>query len=360
LRLYASARLDPELYARVKAAGFRWAAKQDLFVAPAWSPEREDLLIELAGQIDDEDKGLVERAGERAERFEDYGEKRNAESEAAYKQARDISHALNGQPILVGHHSERATRRAYDRVHDGFTKSAALWKTSKYWAERAAGAIRHAKYKERPDVRARRIKGLEADQRKQQRGRAELTALLKFWTRETISETDAAAVCNLLDHGGAILADGSQHWSGWSAITEKLVTVDELRRQRLERLPVLIAHRERWLDHIANRLTYERAMLAEAGGTVADRTGPEKGGACRCWASPRGGWSYIVKVNKVSVTVLDNWGNGGDNFTRTIPFDKLAAVMTAAQVEEKRAAGLLVEVQKDSTGAVQGFVLADA
>ena len=63
LRLYASARLDAETYARVKAAGFSWAPKQDLFVAPMWTPEREDLLEELAGEIEDEDKSLVDRAG---------------------------------------------------------------------------------------------------------------------------------------------------------------------------------------------------------------------------------------------------------------------------------------------------------
>jgi protein-L-isoaspartate O-methyltransferase len=97
-------------------------------------------------------------------------------------------------------------------------------------------------------------------------------------------------------------------------------------------------------------LTYERAMLADGGGTIADKTGPEKGGACRCWAS-RGhgqGWSYIQKVNKVSVTVLDNWGNGGRDFTRTIPFDKLAAVMTAAEVQAACDTGQLVHV--DATG----------
>ena len=42
LRLYASTRLDPETYARVKAAGFKWAPKQQLFVAPMWTPGRED------------------------------------------------------------------------------------------------------------------------------------------------------------------------------------------------------------------------------------------------------------------------------------------------------------------------------
>jgi hypothetical protein len=67
LRLYATSRLDPETYARVRAAGFIWAPRQDLFVAPMWTPDREDLLIELAGEIDDEDTTLVERQEQRAD-----------------------------------------------------------------------------------------------------------------------------------------------------------------------------------------------------------------------------------------------------------------------------------------------------
>lgn len=43
LRLYASTRLDAETYARVKAAGFVWAPRQELFVAPRWTPAREEL-----------------------------------------------------------------------------------------------------------------------------------------------------------------------------------------------------------------------------------------------------------------------------------------------------------------------------
>jgi hypothetical protein len=34
---------------------------------------------------------------------------------------------------------------------------------------------------------------------------------------------------------------------------------------------------------------------------------------------------------------------GGGNFTRTIPFDKLHAVMTPAEVQAKRDADLLIE-----------------
>lgn len=61
LRLYTRHRLDEETYARVSAAGFKWAPKQDLFVAPAWTPGREDLLMSLAGDIEDEDSTLFER-----------------------------------------------------------------------------------------------------------------------------------------------------------------------------------------------------------------------------------------------------------------------------------------------------------
>lgn len=61
LRLTASSRLDPELYQRARKVGFRWAPKQELFFV-VWNPAAEDLALELAGEIDDEDSSLVEPA----------------------------------------------------------------------------------------------------------------------------------------------------------------------------------------------------------------------------------------------------------------------------------------------------------
>lgn len=92
-------------------------------------------------------------------------------------------------------------------------------------------------------------------------------------------------------------------------------------------------------------------MLADAGGTVTDKTGPEKGGAVRCWASPGfgKGWSYIRKVNKVSVSIDDAAAYGGRVFSRTIPFDKLTAVMTAGEVATARAEGRIIE-DAEATG----------
>ena len=124
LRLYASTRLDAETYAQVKAAGFSWAPRQQLFVAPMWTPQREDLLLKLCGEIGDEDTSLVQRAEERAERFENYSENRAKDAEQARKQVAAIAeHIPFGQPILVGHHSEKHARRDAKRIDDGMRKS---------------------------------------------------------------------------------------------------------------------------------------------------------------------------------------------------------------------------------------------
>jgi hypothetical protein len=343
LRLYASSRLDKETYDRVRAAGFIWAAKQGLFVAPAWSPSREDLLLELCGEIGDEDTSLVERAADRAERFEDYGESRAEDAERARAAVSAIADNIPlGQPILVGHHSERHARKDAERIENGMRKAVRMWETSKYWTQRAAGAIQHAKYKELPAVRARRIKGLESDKRKHERTKADLEKLLKFWSKSDISLESALKIANYFDHGEVTLSSGEKYFSCWSALSNGTVTVAEVQAQRVANLPRVIAHYDRWLNHISNRLEYERAMLAESGGTEADKTRPEVGGACRCWCSWRGGYSTIRKVNKVSVSVLDNWGNGGADFPRTIPFDKLTGLMSKAEVDAARDAGRLI------------------
>jgi len=184
LRFYASARLDAETYSRVKAAGFIWAPKQDLFVAPMWTPGREDLLIELAGEIDDEDSSLVDRAEQRADRFSDYKESRIEDAQRAQDAVHRIADNIPfGQPILVGHHSERHARKDAERIESGMRKTVQMWQTARYWEQRAAGALRHAKYKALPGVRHRRIKGLEADKRKQERNKQEAEMWLKLWTK---------------------------------------------------------------------------------------------------------------------------------------------------------------------------------
>ena len=87
LRLYSLARLSAEDFARIKSHGFQWAPKQELFVAPAWTPAREDVLLDLCGEIGDEDYSPEERAADRAERFGAYRDKRAAEATGPHEPA---------------------------------------------------------------------------------------------------------------------------------------------------------------------------------------------------------------------------------------------------------------------------------
>ena len=199
LRLYALTRLPADLYARVKAAGFKWAPKQQLFVAPMWTPDRADLLAELCGEVGDEDTSLVERAADRADRFEEYRDSRADDADRAREQVEQIGRRFEfGQPILIGHHSEKQARKDAEKIKSGMRRAVRPWETSQYWQDRAAGAIRHAKYKELPAVRARRIKGLEADKRKREREVAESKRFLALWTRADVDLTHerAKAIAN--------------------------------------------------------------------------------------------------------------------------------------------------------------------
>jgi protein-L-isoaspartate O-methyltransferase len=356
IRLFSITRLDSDTYNRVIKAGFKWAPKQELFVTPMWTPTREDLCIELAGEIGDEDTTLVERAEAKAERLENLSERRTQDADRAQKAVHAIADGIPfGQPILVGHHSERHARKDAEKIENGMRKAVECWKAAQYWQDRAKGAIRLAKYKERPDVRARRIKGLEADKRKEERSQADAQRFLKAY------EDPLARTAKLRD-GRDLLPALLQTWEGGlsyenqTRVKNEELPFEEALSMATSAKRATVANAQRWIDHLSNRIAYERAMLDEQGGTVTEKTGPEKGGAVRCWCAPGNGrgWAYIQKVNKVSVSVLDNWGNGGANFTRTVPFTDLKGVITKAEVDAARAEGRLIENETK-----QGFYLTD-
>lgn len=276
LRLYPFARIDKDTYARLNKAGFTWAAKQGLFVAPMWTPAREDLLIELCGELGDEDKSLADRAEERAERFGNYQEKRAKEAQRVLHSVTQISSGIPlGQPILVGHHSERHARKHAEQIENGMRKAVNLWETSEYWQRRAAGVLRHASYKDLPDVRARRIKELEADKRKKEREKAEAEKGLYWWTLPDLTEARAVALAGVYNfplpksdgdapdwHHRACAYDGlTGHYPHLYA---KRTLPEVVEAARLH-YPRNIARADRWIEHYSNRIAYERALLEEQG-----------------------------------------------------------------------------------------------
>lgn len=274
LRLYASSRLDTELYNRVKSAGFIWAPKQELFVAPKWTPERADLCLELAGEIGDEDRSLADRAEQRADRFDGYRANRRADADAARRAVSAIADNIPlGQPILVGHHSERHARRDQKRIESGMRRAVHMWETAQYWEARAVGALLHASYKDRPKVRARRIKTLEADLRGVERDKAQAEARCKAWTAGPLTIEQARKLANVASF--YVAEAGGHSWSAWDVLrpdgeryaTCPSMTVEEIQAILAERYAKYFPRIDRWIRHYQLRIGYERKMLDAQGAT---------------------------------------------------------------------------------------------
>jgi phospholipid N-methyltransferase len=303
IRLYPSSRLDKETYTRVKDAGYGWAPKQECFYA-VWTPHREDLALELAGEIDDEDTSLVDRAEQRAERFEDYSERRAEDATRARDAVSRIADGIPlGQPILIGHHSERHARRDAEKIENGMRRAVKMWETSQYWQQRAAGALRHAKYLERPDVRHRRIKGLQADARKQEKIRDTAALFTKLWNADGLTYDRARAIASrdrvskcftLAEYPREAPASQYEGMKDlWSAL-EGIITPEQAREIAVRVHARTIEHAERWLSHLTHRIEYEQAMLGESGGIAADQFNIEVGGRIL----RRGEWLVVTKVNR--------------------------------------------------------------
>lgn len=268
LRLYPLARLDDETYQRVKAAGFKWAPKQELFVAPMWTPAREDLCLDLAGEIDLEETTLAERAEAKAARLDELSRKRLADSNAFHRAAHQIGERFAyGQPILVGHHSEKRARRDQEKMQRAADNALRAYRLADYWSYRASGVENHAAWKGSASVRANRIKTLLADLRKEQRALNFSAKAVRLWeeidacedpvNREKLAKRYAGAYD---PHAGSF-APGDT----WRELEDGKITVDEAiaRGIDLHSDPERAAHRQRWISHILGRLGFERSELGE-------------------------------------------------------------------------------------------------
>jgi protein-L-isoaspartate O-methyltransferase len=307
LRLYPAYRLSAEDYATVKAAGFGWAPKQELFVAPAWTPDREDLLLQMCGDIGDEDTSLVERAEAKAERLEDLSERRTEQAAQAHKAVERITSGIPlGQPILIGHHSERRARKDAERIENGMRKAVSCWEAAEYWKGRAAGALALAKYKERSDVRARRIKGLEADKRKCERNQADAEKTIKLWENVHL---DGAVPSVNRDGSATTFPDRALFLAGhtntasmgvYLGLSNGSMTPEEAQRATLSNARHTLAVNARWIAHLDNRLAYERAMLGESGGLIADQTDIAVGGRVLVGRE----WLTVLRVTRKDDRIL--------------------------------------------------------
>jgi hypothetical protein len=109
----------------------------------------------------------VERAGNRADRFDGYADNAASRSDAAYAGVKRIADGIPmGQPILVGHHSEAGARRDVARMDAGMRRSIDEGDKAAHWASRAKAAGSYEEFRKAPGRTLRRIAKLEADLRR--------------------------------------------------------------------------------------------------------------------------------------------------------------------------------------------------
>jgi len=202
-------KLPDDLYQRTRDARMQhWS--RGCFTC-LWSPYAEDLLIELAGKIMENDEpDDLER---RADRYSKYATNAERDEEGA------VDRILSGRA-----HTDRQLRQA-----ESTSTSAA--EKAQYWHQRIAGSISRAEYREQPGVIFRRIQGLEKD----------LRAWMQIIDAKPSAVRDGKDLC-LIGYGRA------RHYA----------TVESIEATK--------PRAQRWVDHLNMRLEYEREYLRGVGG----------------------------------------------------------------------------------------------
>jgi predicted RNA methylase len=170
----------------LKANRFRWFPSIKLWgvaqsrdhLAKRWQINAAAEALRKAGftvrvEIDDTPRDVADVKADRAgrldaryERLTAKAERSKAEGDARHARAEQISERFAfGQPILVGHHSERRARRDHERMDQNDRAAHAAWNKAERAAAAAAVVGRADAYRELPAVIIRRIDKTEAELR---------------------------------------------------------------------------------------------------------------------------------------------------------------------------------------------------
>lgn len=162
------------------------------------------------------------RVTARVERLTARSLKHSAAGDARRNAARNLMDGMPfGEPIKIGHHSETAHRRAFDRIESNQRAAHAAYDYAQHLAARADDAATNEDAKQGPRAIMRRIERLEADHREATRRIDEATekraaGSLRYWwlNRERIAEDIAYQRAKLGDlaESGAFVAWGPAHF----------------------------------------------------------------------------------------------------------------------------------------------------
>ncbi len=149
LQLQSSEKPSQDIINQLKANGFRWSPRQKLWYAKETS-YRVEFLSSIAAYEGEVGERLtfaekmdakVKHAADRAERFEALAEKTHDKANQLHSDAERMASVIPfGQPILIGHHSERSDRNYRDRIHNKYGKAFETFDKAKEYEEKASTA----------------------------------------------------------------------------------------------------------------------------------------------------------------------------------------------------------------------------
>jgi hypothetical protein len=231
----------------------------------------------------------AEHMDDRADALAAKADRKQTEADSRWSAAQQIAEGIPaGQPILVGHHSERGHRRDLKRMDGHQRKSIELGEEAKVAEHGASTAAAHMRHRENPRTVWRRVKTLEADLRRARRS-------LDGYTRRSLN-----------GRGEPVYVDVQGPATGRHK--EQLDI-------RVEYLTEQIRYWNEFLDGEIKAGRFNPVDLSEI----------KKGDKVRYW----GGWRTVTKVNKVTVSV-----ESGYSWDDKVSVDKILEHEPAAPPED--------------------------
>lgn len=289
----------------LKTVGFKWFRTLGTWGIPASRDrqpkthiiDRARAALENAGhtvavELDTSHRDTATAEADRAARQTDRVEalaakagKRRDQADSAWSRSDNAASQLppGGEPIKVGHHSERRHRRAIEKSWDALGNAVTAERDAEEAGRRAEVASRTTAHRYSPVTVANRIKKLEAEQRADQRsldGHTRTVAVLADATR--LTEHTSPATGQRRDLVAARMAQRADDLAYWRGIRQDQIAAGQAG-------------------------DYSRDTITK-GDQVKIR---------------HHGWVTVTRANKVTVTIETPAPFGGRMISGTVPYHEL-------------------------------------
>lgn len=160
----------------------------------------------------DAEQDRYDRAEDRADRYEERASKTQQAADAAWETTRKMGEVMQGEPVKLGHHSEKRHRRDLERVHTLAHRAIDDGKKAQHLADRAEASARYEAHRKNPGRTLRRLDKLRADLRrieKWQRGESAGGFKESIGNPETVAELARRhdEVTEQIQHWEGVIAD---------------------------------------------------------------------------------------------------------------------------------------------------------